>query len=51
MFGRQSVNRNTETVKLDTGRRGNVVWKEIYTHYQNDSCIKMSSDESHLMFH
>ena len=23
----------------------------LHCHHQNDSCIKMGSDESHLLFH
>ena len=34
---------------LGTGRRGGgVIYLSVYCHYQNDSCIKMGSDESHF---
>ena len=27
------------------------IYLSLHCHHQNDSCIKMGSDKSHLMFH
>ena len=50
---------STETIRLirDGGKGGNGVWRwrergiiylSLHCHHQNDSCIKMGSDESHF---
>ena len=36
--------------ELGGGGRG-IIYLSLYCHHQNDSCIKMGSDQSHLMFH
>ena len=28
-----------------------IIYLSLHCHHQNDSCIKVGSDESHLMFH
>ena len=28
-----------------------IIYLSLHCYYQNDSCIKMGSDKSHLMFH
>ena len=28
-----------------------IIYLSLLCHHQNDSCTKMGSDESHLMFH
>ena len=28
-----------------------IIYLSLRCHHQNDSCIKMGSDKSHLMFH
>ena len=30
------------------GGRGNFIYLSLHCHHQNDSCIKMGSDESHF---
>ena len=30
---------------------GEIIYLSLHCHLQNDSCIKMGSDESILMFH
>ena len=53
---------STETIRLirDGEKEGKGVWRcgkresiylSLHCHHQNDSCIKMGSDERHLMFH
>ena len=47
----------TETMRLIRDRekwrwgKMETIYLSLYCHHQNDSCIKMDSDESHLMFH
>ena len=35
---------------MEVGEEGDYT-PSLHCHHQNDSCIKMGSDESHLMFH
>ena len=28
-----------------------IIYLSLHCHHQNDSCIKVGSDRSHLMFH
>ena len=30
------------------GERGKIIYLSLHCHHQNDSCIKMGSDESHF---
>ena len=30
--------------------KGESIYLSLHCHHQNDSCVKMGSDESHLMF-
>ena len=32
------------------GGGGGIIYLSLHCHHQNDSCIKMGSDENHLMF-
>ena len=32
----------------DVGGRGNIIYLSLHCHHQNDSCIKMGSDENHF---
>ena len=46
-----NVHRNVRLIR--DGEKGGGVWREIiylslHCHHQNDSCIKMGSDESHF---
>ena len=37
---------------MEGGRRGKNIYLSLHCHHDNDSCIKMGSDESHFsMFH
>ena len=33
---------------METGRGGEYKYLSLHCHHQNDSCIKMGSDESHF---
>ena len=33
---------------MEVGEGGRLVYLSLHCHHQNDSCIKMGSDESHL---
>ena len=35
---------------MEVGRR-EITYLSLHCHHQNDSCINVGSDESHLMFH
>ena len=36
---------------MEVGEEGDyLIYLSLRCHHQNDSCIKMGSDESHLMF-
>ena len=42
---------STETTRLirnGEGRKGEIIYLSLHCHHQNDSCIKMGSDESHF---
>ena len=53
-----NVHRNHKAYQgREEGRKGARRWEEreiiylsLHCHHQNDSCIKMGSDERHLMF-
>ena len=33
---------------MEVGGRGEIIYLSLHCHHQNDSCIKMGSDESHF---
>ena len=33
---------------MEVGEEGDYIYLSLHCHYQNDSCIKMGSDESHF---
>ena len=35
---------------MEVGEEGDYVYLSLHCHHQNDSCIKMGSNESHLIF-
>ena len=35
---------------MEVGKRV-IICLSLHCHHQNDSCIEMGSDKSHLMFH
>ena len=35
-------------VVMELGGRGRLLYLSLHRHHQNDSCIKMGSDESHF---
>ena len=43
---------STETIRLirdgEKGGKGKLIYLSLHCHHQNDSCIKMGSDESHF---
>ena len=45
-----NVHRNHKAYLLGTGRRGEeeIIYLSLHCHHQNDSCIKIGSDESHF---
>ena len=36
---------------MEVREEGEYIYLSLRSHHQNDFCIKMGSDESHLMFH
>ena len=39
---------STETIRLIRDGEGEIVYLSLHCHHQNDSCIKVGSDESHF---
>ena len=35
---------------MEVGEDGDYIYLSLHCHHQNDSCIKMGSDESHFNF-
>ena len=33
---------------MEVGGEGDLIYLSLHCHHQNDSCIKMGNDESHL---
>ena len=33
---------------MEVGEEGDYIYLSLHRHHQNDSCIKMGSDESHI---
>ena len=33
---------------MEVGKEGDYIYLSLHCHYQNDSCIKVGSDESHF---
>ena len=33
---------------MEVGEEGEYIYQSLHCHHQNDSCIKMGSDESHF---
>ena len=33
------------------GGKREIIYLSLHCHHQNDSCVKVGSDESHLVFH
>ena len=36
---------------MEVGENREIIYLLLYCHHQNDSCIKIGSDDSLLMFH
>ena len=33
---------------MEVGEEGQIMYLSLHRHHQNDSCVKMGSDESHF---